>query len=279
MCIAIYKPAGMPYPSKKTLKTCFENNPDGAGYMIAVNDCVKISKGFTTFSAFWKAFSRDRERVGNAPSAVLHFRISTQAGTRPDCTHPFPLSRKMDDLRKLECYADIGIAHNGVISLTSHYYDKNITHSDTMEFITEYASRIIKGRDYYKDADALYLLEELAGSRLAILDGAGHCELLGDGWREDGGLWYSNASYKPKAPIKSASHWWSLAGDKWSGYYAVPYSTDLDEAEEVIEDKYEAFYDADTGLYDFGNFDCPATVDGDVSYCDLCAQCSACYSG
>ena len=106
-------------PSKKTLKRCFDNNDDGAGFMYNASGKVYIKKGFATFQEFWKTLRKIREEYGDNIPCVMHFRISTQAGNRPDCTHPFPLSSHMKDLRLLETTTDIGIAHNGIISLTS----------------------------------------------------------------------------------------------------------------------------------------------------------------
>ena len=48
-----------------------------------------------------------------------HFRISTQAGVSPEMTHPFPLSNRPARLRKLDLRCRVGVAHNGVIRLTS----------------------------------------------------------------------------------------------------------------------------------------------------------------
>lgn len=33
MCIIVYKPEGATMPSTDTLRRCFEENPDGAGFM------------------------------------------------------------------------------------------------------------------------------------------------------------------------------------------------------------------------------------------------------
>lgn len=266
MCIAIYKPSEMAFPPKKTLKICFNNNPDGAGFMYSDGDGVNIYKGFTTFSSFWRTLQKARDCVGNAPAFVLHFRISTQAGTRPDCTHPFPLSPKMDDLRKLCTRAKIGVAHNGIISLTSNSYIKTITYSDTMQFITDYLTLIINDANYYKDKNKLLLIERLIGaSRLAILDGRGRCELIGDGWREDGGCYYSNTSYLPSRPLTPFN---------WREYDFGGFGADECESE---FDAYAEFYDERDDVYYFDAFDCPATECGTLEYCKKCISYNDCY--
>ena len=277
MCIAIYKPTEAEFPTKKTLQRCFEANPDGAGYMFAHRDTVHIRKGFATFKAFWRDLRDIRAKVTDHTAFVLHFRIGTQGGIRPDCTHPFPLSRKMDDLRALRATADIGIAHNGIITLTSNHYHKTITYSDTMEFITRYASRLIKSRDWHEDEDLRYLIEDLADSRLAILDGGGTCTLLGDGWREDGGVWYSNSSYLPTPTTPTA---YTVTSD----FRAYDYSGGgwYDDWESITptdptEDEWREYFDEESGVYFFDDMSCPATACGDSSYCTKCACYGDCY--
>lgn len=223
MCIIAYKPEGLNFPNKATLKSCFENNPDGGGYMFAAGGCVHIVKGLMSFSAFYKSLKATRAKYGDAIPYVLHFRISTQAGTTADCTHPFPVSANMDKLRKLQLACNIGIAHNGIIHLTSTGYSKSITYNDTMLFITDYLSLIIRGKDYYKDNNTLLLIERLTDSRLAILDGSGHCELIGKGWTEDGGIYYSNTSYKSYKPFKASKGGGSLFSLWDDSAYDDPY--------------------------------------------------------
>lgn len=271
MCIAVYKPMGVNFPSKRTIRACFNNNPDGAGFMVATGETVEISKGYMGFTEFWKELRASRERYGEDKAYVLHFRISTQGGVRQDCCHPFPLSSEMSDLRKLRTSSDIGVAHNGIISLTSSY-GKGVDYSDTMSFITEYLSLIIKDRDYYKSKETLKLIEKLCGSRLAILDKTGHCELVGDGWRADNNVWYSNDSYHERKTVVKTT--WSYP--TW-GYPSI--SKIDDELDDLYEDIYSKYEDCLTtdGLYDFHGM-CPAEDLGDCSYCDMCVNYMKCFS-
>lgn len=198
MCIICYKPENQQFPQVSTMRTMFQNNPDGAGYMYAFNNKIYIRKGFATFAAFNASLDASRRKTGDTVPYVLHFRISTQAHGRADCTHPFPLSPNMADLRSLKTACSIGIAHNGVISLTSQGYNHSVTYSDTMEFIADYLSLIIKGRKFYLDKDTVKLIDKLCEGKLAILDGSGHCTLIGKGWQKEGNLYYSNDTYKER---------------------------------------------------------------------------------
>ena len=52
MCIIATKPKDISI-SKETLKNCFDNNQDGAGFIFAHDNILKIRKGFFTFEKFW----------------------------------------------------------------------------------------------------------------------------------------------------------------------------------------------------------------------------------
>ena len=54
MCIIVYKPQNTKFPSENTLRECFQNNDDGAGFMFSSNNVVHIKKGFMTFEKFYK---------------------------------------------------------------------------------------------------------------------------------------------------------------------------------------------------------------------------------
>ena len=130
MCIAVYKPMGADFPVKRVLKRCFYKNPDGAGFMVANGSAVEIHKGYMGFRSFWKALREVRYKYGDDKAYVMHFRISTQGGVRQDGCHPFPLSKDMSDLRRLDCEADIGVAHNGILTgshTLGHVFNLDIT--------------------------------------------------------------------------------------------------------------------------------------------------------
>lgn len=307
MCIIVYKPKNQKFPSKETLRNCFINNPDGAGFMCPAHNSVIIMKGFDTFNKFYKALCKAKKIYGERIPYVMHFRISTQAHGRMDCTHPFPLSTNMSDLRKLYTKANIGIAHNGIIHLTSTFgYSKQITYSDTMKFITDYAALIIKDKNYYKDQNTLTLLERLAESKLAIMDADGHVELIGKFIAENG-IIYSNSSYKAYKPIATAKP--SVTTTSSAPAIAKPttaptaqftlskedhsYFDSLDDADSDSDDDWFSsfdkenydpwsdFYDPDKGVYNFDPMDCPCSYQYDFyegqEYCDNCKNHDKCY--
>lgn len=288
MCIIAYKPNNTKMPDYDILKTMFERNPDGSGFMLIKQNKVHIEKGFMDFKSFYKALKRYKNEWYNKPF-VLHFRISTQAGVNKECCHPFPLTDNMAVLKKLHYDSNIGIAHNGIICLTSNY-SKNVTHSDTMEFITDYLSLIIQTKDYYKHKPTLKLIEKLADSKLAILDSTGHCELIGN-FIKDNGIYYSNDTYKKRAyvwsyPKKSENSKSYKCYGSYDDYYGYDYDYyDYDDYLDDLNDEYYAdfkkeiwdSYNPKYDLYEFDELTCPATCYGVTEFCEKCVNYKKCY--
>lgn len=192
MCIICCSPIGSPQPTDDQIRSMFANNPHGAGYMVARDGKVQISKGYMDIQDYLHAVHY--EHFTAADAVVYHFRISTQAGITRSMTHPFPLSKDIKDTQLLECSADVGVAHNGIISLTSN--SKERKYSDTAHFIAEYLTYMIRDQSDLKDQQLLRSIRRLIGwSRLAIMDKTGYIATIGDWIAEDDGLLFSNNTY------------------------------------------------------------------------------------
>lgn len=194
MCIICVSKSGIPQPSEQTIRTMFQHNPHGAGYMVARDGAVEIRKGFMNLDEYIHAI-RD-EHFTRKDSVVYHFRISTQAGVTPQMTHPFPLAHKLQHMNALDINCPCGIAHNGIIRLTSTD-DQN--YSDTALFITGYLSNMLHSKADLRDQELLDRVYALARSKFAIMDNTGYVATVGDFYPEHNGLLYSNLSYLPHA--------------------------------------------------------------------------------
>lgn len=192
MCIICASPANAKQPTIKTIRAMFQNNRHGAGYMYARDGKVYIHKGYMNIEEYLAAIRA--ENFTAEDSVVYHFRISTQAGVNPEMTHPFPLSNRLPDMRALDLECQCGIAHNGIIRLTTD--PTNTRYSDTALFITRYLAEIIRRPSDLHNQDVLDFVYRLAGSKFAILDSSGHIATVGEFIDEDGIL-YSNYSYYP----------------------------------------------------------------------------------
>lgn len=216
MCIIVYKPANEKFPSWNTLKNCFNNNPDGAGFMFADEFGVHIYKGFMDWASFKSALKPHKNKGFKYPF-VVHFRITTHGGTSQEMTQPFPLTSDEQTLRRLHSNCKVGVAHNGIISMTSHAKKM----SDTALFIKDYLTLLIKDPKWYIEQRISLMIDEMIGSKMCILSSDGHVELIGKGWEEHDHIYYSNSTYQKSYYTKMATQytfddeWYD---DKWFDY-------------------------------------------------------------
>ena len=119
MCIIAAKPAGVKLPERDVFRTMWDGNSDGAGFMYVENGHVKIEKGFMKYKNFTKALDKVAGRLDLTKTPmVFHFRITTHGGTKPENTHPFPITDNIGALKKHTMTTDVGVAHNGIIDLS-----------------------------------------------------------------------------------------------------------------------------------------------------------------
>lgn len=222
MCIICIKYQGITPPTDEVLTTMFNNNPDGAGLMYwKPNDKVIHGlKGFTNLADWLSAC----DIIKREYMCVYHCRITTQ-GASADYTHPYPITSDKNALKWRAWKGREGVAHNGIIPLTSTY-NWTSTESDTALFIRNYWRKLFANESAYTDNARLELLGECTNSKWAIMTPA-HIYTAGEGWIKDKktGLYFSNASYEKATyktkPVKayhyySDSDYWS--NDYWSEY-------------------------------------------------------------
>ena len=192
MCIICASAAGVKQPDEATLRRMFTNNPHGAGFMYARSGKVRIRKGFMN----WGDFARAVKDAAFTPAdpVVYHFRISTQAGVNPAMTHPFPLTSDIERCRELDLICPVGVAHNGIVRLTTDYRDK--VYSDTAHYIAEFMAYLIRNGNDLRNGAILDAIERTTdGSKWAIMDGSGYIATVGS-FVNDDGLLFSNAGYR-----------------------------------------------------------------------------------
>lgn len=197
MCIIVSKEKGVDLPTKEILEQCFNHNSDGAGLMYAENGKVNIVKGFMDFKSFYEYLMKlDRVYDLKEKALVMHFRISTGGNIDGGNCHPYPISKRKKDLRSKCIKTELGMAHNGVISMYSSYSVKEEL-NDTQRFIQNAVAPIYNvDKEFYKDYDIMSLLEDIAGSKLCFLDKNENIYYVGK-FVEDNGIMYSNTSYIP----------------------------------------------------------------------------------
>ena len=207
MCVICVKKKGVKLPSYEDIRDMWEANPHGAGFMFVRNEKVYIRKGFMTLEDFNKALSK--ENFTKDDVIVMHFRISTQAGVNPEMTHPFALTKNIEKTKILNVVCDIGVAHNGIIKMTSN---GNKEYSDTAIFVTQYMTKLIRNFDDFYNPAVREMIEELAKSKLAILTKDGDVAMIGD-FKEVDGLYYSNLNHVWR------TRWERAARNGYIGYW------------------------------------------------------------
>lgn len=282
MCVIAYKPEGVKFPSDNIIENCFDNNPNGAGFMYCAKDGVHIQKGFMKLSDFMDAIEPFKNMT-DMPF-VMHFRITTHGGTSPEMTQPFPLTGKTKKLKRLETVSRVGVAHNGIIPLTDNA--KSI--SDTALFIKRYMTMLVKNAQYYKDSRVGEMIAEMIGSsKMLIMSQDGHIEMLNKGWVYDKGMWFSNDSFKDFSYTKwlksskskstgSCYAWdsWYDGFDPYEGTYGYiddhTWNSYIDNARNMSDEE------ADEWL-DFRE-QCQDRIDSKGMYCYGCPYVDSCYA-
>ena len=188
MCIiAVYKKGTK--LEKNELKTCFANNPDGAGMMWQEAGKVHILKGYMDFDSFWEVAKTLPTEVDRA----FHFRIATSGKVSAACCHPFEVC---DDYKKMSLsdnVCDVAIMHNGILSEFTPKGGMKASHSDSMEF----GKVILNGiKDVIDNQTVRDLIELYTTSRFAIMTSS-KVYLLGSFEQSvNSKAFYSNSSYK-----------------------------------------------------------------------------------
>lgn len=182
MCIAIFKPADKSIP-KDTLRTCFDNNDDGAGFSYINTDfCgvrrLKIKK-YMKFEDFYKAYEKATRLFPDSPF-IIHFRIGTHGEKSSYNCHPFWVRK------------DLVFIHNGIISGVGTDKRK----SDTQLFNDKILKKLPK--DWERNDAIWSLIHGFIGmSKLIFLNTDGEYMIVNEDkgeWVD--GVWYSNSSYK-----------------------------------------------------------------------------------
>ena len=176
MCIAILQPKNKML-KKKTLQNCWDNNPDGAGFMYSHKSEVVIVKELNDFNSFYSQFRKHRERHNT--NFVIHFRIATHGKIDIRNTHP----HKVNELTWL--------VHNGIISQKSFV---NARFSDTVKFTKLLGNLPL---DFMSNPSILELIRDYIDSdKMIFLNNEGKIKIINQsGGVKKWGCWFSNSTF------------------------------------------------------------------------------------
>lgn len=243
MCIIVSKAKGVAMPSKETLRNCFNRNSDGAGLMYVNNGKVVIKKGFMNFNDFYEYVDKlSRTYDLTKKAVVMHFRISTGGNVDAGNCHPYPITSDEKRLRATMVNTTLGMAHNGIIS---DYSRKDKILNDTQCFVRDCVSVLYEYDDefYYNDR-VMNMLKDVAGSKLCFLDVNENIHYVGD-FIEDGGVLYSNSTYKAYVsyPMYSGYSGYKKKYDSYGSYsyydYGYGYGSEYDDYYDLLDEEAE----------------------------------------
>jgi hypothetical protein len=170
----------------------WRSNDDGFGMMYRTRDGVAIVKGILNEEEAWETYSQLPEGVPH----VLHFRLATHGGVRPELTHPFVVSEDSPLVQAGVSERPV-LAHNGVWSLHA-LKQKEVRLegpvSDT-RVLAAWLGRLAKERPIKQVLRERYY-EVLSAGRVVVVDPATWRLYLVGGWIREGNFLFSNHSFR-----------------------------------------------------------------------------------
>lgn len=205
MCIAIVKPHKIAI-SKDTLSICFENNPDGCGFMYvdSISRQLIIEKPFFRFEKFWSAYNRVQQSNSSIGDMVIHFRITTSGLDDKKNTHPHRINEHL------------GFVHNGILDIDQ----RSQKESDTVTLKKYILQKMPDGfLEYQGIIQMLHSISE--GSKLVFLDSKDmQAKIIHEaqGEHTPNGVWYSNTTYRYR-------YNWARYDEQFYDDFRQPYKT------------------------------------------------------
>lgn len=200
MCLIIVKPLGTPMIDDilKVVKGASKSNSDGFGFSLKsdylTESSLYLDKGYMDVDSMIKAI--ESLNIDDSDELMIHLRMATHGKVMPTNTHPFIVTDNETELNTLTGAVNKPIvAHNGYFSITCEkdYSDtwtwvKNKLSNQMIfdaitDMTTEFNPNVIKNHVGYSN-------------KIAIMFPDKDIQLIGNGWVEDNGVFYSHGGYK-----------------------------------------------------------------------------------
>lgn len=191
MCVIAVSPLGEKV-SREVFERMWRSNDDGFGMMYRSRGGVGVVKGIMDEEEGWGVYSQLPEGVPH----VLHFRLATHGGVRPELTHPFVVSEE-SPLIERGVVAEPVLAHNGIwglyvakqreLKLGGPVSDSRVLAAWIGRLARERPLREVLEKNYHEIASA---------GRVVVVDPATwRIHVVGD-WIREGPFLFSNGSYR-----------------------------------------------------------------------------------
>lgn len=197
MCVIVSHEAGK-VPTLQVLEACYEGNSDGIGVAYKPKSgLIRFARGISFDEMLRISKKIAKERL----PYIIHFRFATigAPGVARLC-HPFPMSKELHELKKLQGETETVLAHNGTWRDMDSVFPKQLV----KELIAEQGwsdSALLswalgKGRTVELDqsgyGNRISMLSAKAGFGI---NGSG-LRIWGRGWIKDLDIYYSNSTWR-----------------------------------------------------------------------------------
>jgi len=180
--------------TKEVFERMYRSSGDGFGMMYRVQGGVGIAKGVHDEEEAWEVYSQLPEGVPH----VLHFRLATHGGVRPELTHPFVVSEE-SPIVEAGLVTEPVLAHNGIWNLyaVKRRELKLAGPVSDSRALAAWLGRLAKGRPIREVLEERY--EEVASAgRVVVVDPTTwKIHVVGD-WIREGPFLFSNGSYRER---------------------------------------------------------------------------------
>jgi len=191
MCVIAISPVGEKV-SREVFGRMWRSNSDGFGLMYRAHDGAGIVKGLMDEQEAWEVYSRLPEGV----PYILHFRLATHGGVRPELTHPFVVSEE-SPLIQAGVVCEPVLAHNGVWSLHAskeHEVQLKGPVSDT-RVLAAWLGKLAEKRPI-KEVLEKHLYEVASAGRVVVVEPSTWRFYLVGSWIREGSFLFSNHSFR-----------------------------------------------------------------------------------
>lgn len=231
---------------RKSMRSAWSTNSDGAGYMFVANGSLVIRKPFFKLKQLVAAYEKDHKRYGTESPFVIHFRLSTHGSNSKLNTHPHSLAA-----------GTVGMAHNGILH---NFVPALKNESDTVFF----ARTVLEGRSMRQLMDPKWgkTLEGIIGwgNKLVFLDRHKNLLIVNESRGDWNGMsWYSNDSWTWHTKV-----WES----RWNTYPTAKFPKSERESDADKLDEYAGcLIDTETGeLFEYDEDDERADLSDEEKY-------------
>jgi len=208
MCVIMVSPVGEKV-AREVFQRMWDTNDDGFGMMYRSRCGVAIVKGFLSMEEAWEQYAMLPEGVPH----VLHFRLATHGGVKPELTHPFVVHEESPIVQAGLSERPV-LAHNGVWNLHAlKQKEVNLRGpvSDT-RVLAAWLGRLARERPLREVLEKHYY-EVLSAGRVVVMDPATWKLYLVGHWIREGNFLFSNHSFRENlyALPRGVCDW------KWTG--------------------------------------------------------------